>query len=52
MLVKTRQIMKVIADSGLLGRTHTARSRLGRRTAFNITGFHLVDEARLLAMRR
>jgi hypothetical protein len=49
MLVKTRQIMKVIADSGLLAERNS-KITLGDGNSFNITGFHLVDEARLLAM--
>ncbi|MBU4528613.1 MAG: SapC family protein [Hoeflea sp.] len=49
MFVKTRQIMKVIADSGLLAE-RTSKITLGDGQNFNITGFHLVDEAKLLAM--
>lgn len=49
MFVKTRQIMKVIAASGLLAE-RTSKITLGDGQAFNITGFQLVDEARLLAM--
>lgn len=49
MFVKTRQIMKVIAASGLLAE-RTSKITLGDGQNFNITGFHLVDEARLLAM--
>tara|TARA_R110002020_G_scaffold198830_6_gene400085 strand:- start:7107 stop:7874 length:768 start_codon:yes stop_codon:yes gene_type:complete len=49
MFVKTRQIMKVIADSGLLVE-RTSKITLGDGQNFNITGFHLVDEAKLLAM--
>ena len=49
MYVKTRQIMKVIADSGLLAE-RTGKITLGDGQSFNITGFHLVDEAKLLAM--
>ncbi|MCY0092519.1 SapC family protein [Hoeflea ulvae] len=49
MFVKTRQIMKVIADSGLLVE-RTSKISLEDGQNFNITGFHLVDEAKLLAM--
>ena len=49
MFVKTRQIMKVIAASGLLAE-RTSKITLSDGQNFNITGFHLVDEARLLAM--
>lgn len=49
MFVKTRQIMKVIADSGLLAE-RTSKITLADGQSFNITGFHLVDEAKLLAM--
>lgn len=49
MVVKTRQIMKTIADSGLLAE-RTGKITLGDGEHFNITGFHLVDEARLLSM--
>ncbi len=49
MFVKTRQIMKVIADSGLLVERNS-KITLGDGQSFNITGFHLVDEAKLLAM--
>lgn len=49
MFVKTRQIMKVIAESGLLAE-RTSKITLSGGQSFNITGFHLVDEARLLAM--
>ena len=49
MFVKTRQVMKVIADSGLLAE-RTSKLTLADGQSFNITGFHLVDEARLLSM--
>ena len=49
MFVKTRQIMKVIVDSGLLVE-RTSKITLGDGQTFNITGFHLVDEAKLLAL--
>lgn len=49
MFVKTRQIMKVIADSGLLAE-RTSKITLADGQSFNLTGFHLVDEAKLLAM--
>jgi hypothetical protein len=49
MYFKTRQIMKVIADSGLLAE-RTSKLTLADGQSFNITGFHLVDEARLLSM--
>lgn len=49
MFIKTRNIMKVIADSGLLAE-RTSKLTLADGQSFNITGFHLVDEARLLAM--
>ncbi|AKI03188.1 SapC [Hoeflea sp. IMCC20628] len=49
MFVKTRQIMKVIAESGLLAE-RTSKITLGDGQSFNITGFHLVDEAKLLSM--
>jgi hypothetical protein len=46
MAVKTRQIMKVIADSGLLAE-RTSKITLSDGQSFNITGFHLVDETKL-----
>lgn len=49
MFIKTRHIMKVIADSGLLAE-RTSKLTLPDGQSFNITGFHLVDEARLLSM--
>lgn len=49
MYFKTRQIMKVIANSGLLAE-RTSKLTLADGQSFNITGFHLVDEARLLSM--
>ncbi|OCW58247.1 hypothetical protein AWJ14_21360 [Hoeflea olei] len=49
MFVKTRQIMKVITDSGLLAE-RTSKISLNDGESFNITGFHLVDEAKLNAM--
>jgi len=49
MYFKTRQIMKVIADSGLLAE-RTSKLTLADGQSFNITGFHLVDETRLLSM--
>lgn len=49
MFLKTRQIMKVISASGLLVE-RTSKVTLGNGENFNITGFHLVDEAKLLAM--
>lgn len=49
MFIKTRQVMKVIADSGLLAE-RTSKITLADGQNFNITGFHLVDEAKLLAM--
>ncbi len=49
MFVKTRQIMKSIADSGLLVE-RTSNITLSDDEKFNITGFHLVDEAKLNAM--
>lgn len=49
MFIKTRQIMKVIADSGLLAE-RTGKLTLADGQSFNITGFHLVDEAKLLSM--
>ena len=49
MFIKTRQIMKIIADAGLLAE-RTGTITLGDGKSFNITGFHVVDEARLLSM--
>lgn len=49
MFIKTRNTMKVIADSGLLAE-RTSKLTLADGQVFNITGFHLVDEARLLSM--
>ncbi|MDF1608088.1 SapC family protein [Hoeflea sp. YIM 152468] len=49
MVVKTRQIMKLIAGSGLLAK-RTSKITLADGKSFNITGFHLVDEARLRAL--
>lgn len=49
MLVKTKAIMKVIAEAGLLAERNS-KITLGDGKNFNITGFHLIDEAKLLAM--
>ena len=49
MFIKTRHIMKVIADSGLLAE-RTSKLTLADGQSFNITGFHLVEEVRLLSM--
>ncbi|MGJ8572462.1 MAG: SapC family protein [Hoeflea sp.] len=49
MFLKTRQIMKTIADSGLLVE-RTSKITLADGENFSLTGFHLVDEAKLLAM--
>lgn len=47
MVVKTRQIMKVIADSDLLVERN-GKITLDDGQSFNINGFHLVDESKLL----
>jgi len=49
MFIKTRQIMKEIADSGLLAE-RTSKITLSEGETFNLTGFQLIDEARLRAM--
>ena len=46
MFVRTREIMKAIADAGLLAE-RSSKITLGDGQSFNITGFHLVDEAKL-----
>lgn len=46
---KTREIMKVIAGTDLLVERNS-KITLGDGKSFNISGFHLVDEARLRSM--
>lgn len=46
---KTREIMKVIAGTDLLVERNS-KITLGDGKSFNISGFHLVDEARLQSM--
>ncbi|WP_420407420.1 SapC family protein [Hoeflea sp.] len=46
---RTREIMKVIAGTDLLAERNS-KITLGDGKSFNISGFHLVDEARLQSM--
>ena len=49
MFIKTRQIMQVIADSGLLVE-RSSKITLSEGETFSLTGFHLIDEASFQAM--